>query len=190
LVAVQAAPLPQQAPVAGTWTLNVAESHNPSGLPAAPRAGGGGGRRSGGGGDNFDATGGAARAGAGAQAISQLSPEEQGRIRMMRGLFDKAPETLEIVVEADGVTIKPNGFGKQMADGKKKEVANPQVGKVDVKIKLDGKGMTREITTQDDLKIVETYTIEGGKLIVTLKESQPVMKIEDAKTRRVYERRQ
>jgi hypothetical protein len=55
---------------------------------------------------------------------------------------------------------------------------------------VDAKGMTREVTTQDDLKVVETYTLsaDGKQLTVTVKPSQPVMKIEDAKIKRVYYR--
>ena len=50
--------------------------------------------------------------------------------------------------------------------------------------------MTREISTQDGLKVVETYTLsaDGKQLTVTVKPSQPVMKIEDAKIKRVYYR--
>ena len=56
--------------------------------------------------------------------------------------------------------------------------------------KIDAKGMTREVVTQDDLKVVETYALsaDGKQLVVTLKASQPVMKIEDAKIKRVYDR--
>ena len=72
----------------------------------------------------------------------------------------------------------------------KTPLVNPQIGKVEIKIKIDAKGMTREISTQDDLKVVETYTLsaDGKQLAVTVKTSQPVMKIEDAKIKRVYDR--
>ncbi|TAK11728.1 MAG: hypothetical protein EPO35_12010 [Acidobacteria bacterium] len=181
----------QAAGVAGVWKLNEAESNNPNGPApaAAPQRGRSGAR---GGGDNFDATGGAARPGAGAQQMSQLSPEETSRIRMMMQLMNKAAQSLEIIVEGGDVTIKQDGSGfpKQNADGKKFSLRNPQIGEVDIKIKIDAKGMTREVTTQDDLKVVETYTLsaDGKSMTVTVKPSQPVMKIEDAKIKRVYYR--
>jgi hypothetical protein len=185
-----------QSGVAGIWKLNEAESNNPNGPAPAQRGGGsrgGGSARGGGrGGDTFDATGGAARAGAGAQAVSELSPEEKGRINQMLGLMYKAAGTLEIVADGADCIIKQDGSGfpKQNCDGKKFQLANPQVGKIEIKIKIDGKGMTREIATQDDLKVVENYTLsaDGKQLTVTVKPSQPVMKIEDAKIKRVYYR--
>ena len=110
----------------------------------------------------------------------------------MLGLMYKAAQSLEIVLDGGDCVIKQDGSGfqKQNCDGKKFELANPQIGKVSIKIKIDPKGMTREITTQDDLKIVETYTLsaDGKQMVVTLKPSQPVMKIEDAKIKRVYYR--
>jgi len=184
-----------QSGVAGTWKLNEAESNNPNGPAPAQRGGGnrgGGSARGGGGrgGDTFDATGGAARAGAGAQAASELSPEEKGRINQMLGLMYKAAATLEIVADGADCIIKQDGTGfpKQNCDGKKFQLANPQVGKVEIKIKIDNKGMTREIATQDDLKVVENYALsaDGKQLVVTVKPSQPVMKIDDAKIKRVY----
>ncbi len=50
--------------------------------------------------------------------------------------------------------------------------------------------MTREISTQEDLKIVENYVLgaDGNQLTVTVKESHPVMKMEDMKIKRVYYR--
>lgn len=180
-----------QAPgVAGVWKLNEAESNNPSGpAPAAPKSAA---PRRGGGGDNFDATGGASRPGAGAQAMSELSPEEKSRINRMLTLLYKAAQTLDIAVEGNEITIKQDGTGfpKQNADGKKFSLRNPQIGEVDIKIKIDAKGMTREVTTQDDLKVVETYTLsaDGKQMTVTVKPSQPVMKIADAKIKRVYYR--
>jgi hypothetical protein len=185
IVSVQAH---QAAGVAGVWKLNVAESNNPNGpdpaasRPATPPRGGGG----------QDMTGGAASQGAGAQAISQLSPEEKSRINRMLTLLNKAATTLEIVVDGNDVTIKQDGTGfpKQNADGKKFELRNPQIGEVDIKIKIDNKGMTREVHTQDDLKVVENYTLsaDGKQLTVTVKPSQPVMKIPDGKIKRVYYR--
>jgi hypothetical protein len=171
--------------VAGTWKLNEAESNNPNGLPpsqgAAKRPGGG----------EKDMTGGASKSAA-PQAVSELSPEEKTRINRMLGLMNKAAQTLEIIVDGNDMTIKQDGSGfpKQNADGKKFALKNPQIGEVDIKIKVDAKGMTREITTQDDLKVVETYTLspDGKTLTVTVKPSQPVMKIEDAKIKRVYVR--
>ncbi len=67
---------------------------------------------------------------------------------------------------------------------------NPKVGEVDIKVKIDNKGMTREISTQEDLKVVENYVVsaDGKQLTVTVKESHPVMKIEDMKIKRVYYR--
>lgn len=179
----------QAAGVAGVWKLNVAESNNPNGpdpstapRPSAPRGGGRG----------EDMTGGAASAGAGAQAISQLSAEEKGRINKMLALLNKAATSLEIIVEGNDVTIKQDGTGfpKQNADGKKFELRNPQIGEVDIKIKIDAKGMTREVHTQDDLKVVENYTLsaDGKQMTVTVKPSQPVMKIADAKIKRIYYR--
>jgi len=186
----------QAAGVAGTWKLNEAASNNPNGpAPAgAPAPRGGGAPKTGGAGDKFDATGGASRPGAGAQAASELSPEEKARINRMIGLMNKAAQTLEIVIDGSDCTIKQDnsGFPKQNCDGKnpKTPLVNPQIGKVDIKIKIDAKGMTREIATQEDLKIIENYTLsaDGKQLIVTMKASQPVMKIEDAKIKRVYDR--
>jgi len=178
----------QAATVAGTWKLNAAESNNPDGPNLAPKkidrprnV------------DTKDMTGGAAGRGDGAQSMSQLSPEETKRINMMLGLVNKAPQTLEILAEGPDVTIKQDGgtgFPKQSSDGKKNTLKNAQIGEVDIKVKIDAKGMTREIHTQDDLKIVETYALsaDGKKLTVTFKESQPVMKIEDVKMKRVYDR--
>ena len=76
------------------------------------------------------------------------------------------------------------------ADAAESVLKNPQIGEVDLKVKVDAKGMTREISTEDDLKIVETYSLsaDGKQLTVTMKASQPVMKIEDAKIKRVYDR--
>jgi hypothetical protein len=185
-----------QAGVAGVWKLNEAESNNPNGpAPASPpaqRGGGGGAAKTGGAADKFDATGGASRPGAGAQSASELSPEEKARISKMLGLMYKAAQTLEIIVDGNDMTIKQDGSGfpKQSADGKKIPLQNPQIGKVDIKIKADAKGMTREISTQEDLKVIETYTLSavGKQMTVTVKPSQPVMKIEDAKIKRVYYR--
>ena len=195
IIACSSAPLSaRQSGVAGIWKLNEAESNNPNGPAPAARSGGGrGGQRGGGrGGDNLDATGGAARAGAGAQAMSELSPEEKGRINQMLGLMYKAAGTLEIVLDGADCIIKQDGSGfpKQNCDGKKSPLRNPQIGEVDIKIKADAKGMTREISTQDGLKVVETYTLsaDGKQMTVTVKPSQPVMKIEDAKIKRVYYR--
>ncbi len=174
-----------QAGVAGIWKLNEAESHNPNGpAPAAgPRE-----RRPPGG---KDMTGGAASSSA-PQAATELTAEEKSHITKMLGLMVKAAQTLEIIVEGNDITIKQDGTGfkKQAADGKKFRLSNPQIGEVDIKIKVDAKGMTREVTTQDDLKVVESYTLsaDGKQLTVTVKPSQPVMKIEDAKIKRVYYR--
>lgn len=136
-------------------------------------------------------TGGASRSAAPQQA-SELSNEEKARINKMLGLFNHAAQTLEIIVEGTDMTIKQDGTGfpKQNADGKKFALRNPQIGEVDIKIKVDAKGMTREVTTQEDLKIVENYALsaDGKMLTVTMKASQPVMKIEDAKVKRVYYR--
>lgn len=175
---------PQAAGVAGIWKLNEAESNNPNGpAPQGPKE-----RRPDAG---KDMTGGAARSAA-PQAISELSAEEKSRINKMLGLFHKAAQTLEIIVEGNDMTIKQDGTGfpKQNADGKKFALRNPQIGEVDIKIKVDAKGMTREVTTQEDLKIVENYTLsaDGKMMTVTMKASQPVMKIEDAKVKRVYYR--
>lgn len=175
---------PQAAGVAGTWKLNEAESNNPNGpAPQGPKE-----RRPDAG---KDMTGGASKSAA-PQAVSELSAEEKSRITKMLGLFNKAAQSLEIVVEGNEMTIKQDGTGfpKQNADGKKFALRNPQIGEVDIKIKVDAKGMTREVTTQDDLKVVENYTLsaDGKQLIVTVKPSQPVMKIEDAKIKRVYYR--
>ena len=181
-----------QSGVAGVWKLNEAESNNPNGPAPAPA--GVGGRRSGGGGGGKekDMTGGAANQGPGAQAISELSPEEKSRIARMLGLMNRAAQTLEIIVDGHDVTIKQDGTGfpKQNADGKKFQLKNPQIGEVDIKIKVDAKGMSREISTQDDLKVVENYSLsaDGKQMTVTVKPSQPVMKIEDAKNKRVYYR--
>ena len=185
----------QAAPgVAGTWKLNEAESNNPNG--PAPAAGGdrkgGGGAASAGGrgakGASIDVTGGST-----VQSLATpISPEEQARIKMMLSLTDKAATVLEIVVEGSEVTIKQDGggFPKQSSDGKKNVLKNPKVGEVNIKVKIDAKGMTREITTQEDLKIVENYVLsaDGKKLTVTVKESHPVQKIEDMKIKRIYER--
>jgi hypothetical protein len=177
-----------QTGVAGTWKLNEAESNNPNGLPPSQ---GGAPKRPGGG--EKDMTGGAAKSAA-PQAVSELSPEEKGRINRMLGLMNKAAQTLEIVVDGGDCQIKQDnsGFPKQNCDGKKPKspLVNPQIGQVDIKIKIDAKGMTREISTQDDLKVVETYTLspDGKTMTVTVKPSQPVMKIEDAKIKRVYVR--
>ena len=184
-----------QAPsVSGTWKLNEAASNNPNGpAPAArgDRAGGGsgaaqGGRR--GGGSNIDVTGGSTVK----PLTSELSPEETARIKMMLGLSNRAANVLDINVEGNDVTIKQDGggFPKQSADGKKSVLKNPQVGEINIKIKIDAKGMTREINTQEDLKIVENYVLsaDGKQLTVTVKESHPVMKIEDMKIKRVYDR--
>lgn len=192
LIAASAVAARQAAGVAGTWKLNEAESHNPNGpAPAAAgerRGGASSGRR--GGGDNFDATGGAA--GRPNQQMSELSAEEKQRINMMLGLSNKAAGVLEILAEGGDVTIKQDGggFPKQATDGKKNVLKNPQVGEINIKIKIDAKGMTREITTQEDLKIVETYALsaDGKQLTVTVKESHPVMKIEDVKIKRVYDK--
>ena len=185
---------PQASPLAGVWKLNEAQSSNPNG-PAAPdrRGGGGGGSapRSGGGGGGrggFDPTGGARAA-----EITQLSAEETARIGMVTGLMHHAAQTLEIVFEGTDITIKQDGggFPKQPADGKKMALKNPKVGELDIKVKLDGtKGMTREVTTQEDLKVVETYTLsaDGKQLTVTVKESHPVKKLDDPKIKRVYDR--
>lgn len=183
----------QQSPaVAGTWKLDEAASTNPNGAAAAaaanaPRRGGGGG---GVGGKDFDATGGASR---GQNATSsELSAEEKGRINRMLGLMNKAAATLEVVFEGPEVTIKQDGTGfkKQTYDGKKTTLKNAAVGEIDIKVKVDNKGMTREISTQEDLKVVETYALsaDGKQLTVTVKESHPVMKIEDPKIKRVYNR--
>lgn len=185
--AARLAAAPQISPVAGVWKLNDALSSHPS-APTAPTRGGGAPRGGGGGRGGFDPTGGARSA-----EITQLSPEETGRIRMVQGLMHKAAQTLEIVLEGGDITIKQDGggFPKQAADGKKSPLKNAQVGELDIKIKLDGaKGLTREVTTQEDLKIVETYTLsaDGRQLTVTLKESHPVMKIDDPKIKRVYDR--
>lgn len=175
---------PQAAGVAGTWKLNEAESNNPNGpAPQGPKE-----RRPEAG---KDMTGGAARSAA-PQAASELSAEEKSRINKMVGLFNKAAQSLEIIVEGNEMTIKQDGTGfpKQNADGKKFALRNPQIGEVDIKIKVDAKGMTREVTTQEDLKIVENYVLsaDGKMMTVTMKASQPVMKIEDAKVKRVYYR--
>ncbi len=175
----------QAAGVAGIWKLNEAESNNPNG-PAPPQ--GPKERRPDAG---KDMTGGASRSAAPQQA-SELSNEEKARINKMLGLFNHAAQTLEIIVEGTDMTIKQDGTGfpKQNADGKKFALRNPQIGEVDIKIKVDAKGMTREVTTQEDLKIVENYALsaDGKMLTVTMKASQPVMKIEDAKVKRVYYR--
>jgi hypothetical protein len=189
----------RQAPsVAGTWKLNEAASNNPNGpapKAAADRRGGGGGAASGGarggrggGGGGFDVTGGAQAA-----QISELSQEEKARINMMLGLTNKAQDVLKITLEGGDVSITDQdgkGFPKQPADGKKNMLKNPQIGEVNIKVKIDNKGMTREITTQEDLKVVENYVVsaDGKQLIVTVKESHPVMKIEDMKIKRVYDR--
>lgn len=179
-----------QAPaVAGSWKLNEAASNNPNGpAPEAAAARRGGGPGGGGKGTTVDVTGGSRPN----QAVSELSPEETRRIKMMIGLLNKAAQTLDIVVEGNDVTIKQDGggFPKQTFDGKKSVLKNPQIGEVDIKVKIDAKGMTREVVTQDDLKVVETYALsaDGKQLVVTLKASQPVMKIEDAKIKRVYDR--
>ena len=126
------------------------------------------------------------------QERSQLSPEETQRIRTMLNLMNKAAQTLEIVLDNKDITIKQDGTGfpKQNAEGKKSVLKNPQIGEVDLKVKIDSKGMTREVGTEDDLKVVETYTLsaDGKQLTVTLKASHPVMKIDDAKIKRVYDR--
>lgn len=187
-----------QAPaVAGTWKLNEAASTNPNGpAPAATgdrRGGGSGGAvPSGGGrgGGNFDATGGAA--GRPNQAPSELSPEERARINMMLRGTNKAAAVLEIVLDGKDITIKQDGTGfpKQSSEGKKAMFKNPQIGEIEIKVKLEKNGMTREISTQEDLKIVETYTLsaDGKQLVVTIKESHPVQKIDDPKIKRVYDR--
>ena len=176
----------QTAGVAGIWKLNEAESNNPNG-PAPPQ--GPKERRPDAG---SDMTGGASRSAA-PQAASELSPEEKTRINRMLGLFNKAAQTLEIMVDGNDLTIKQDGTGfpKQNADGRKFALRNAQVGEVDIKIKVDAKGMTREVTTQDDLKVVESYALsaDGKMMTVTVKPSQPVMKIEDAKIKRVYYRK-
>lgn len=179
----------QAPPIAGSWKLNEAESNNPNGMPDTPAARRGGGGGGGGGkGTSVDVTGGSRPN----QEVSQLSPEETKRIKMMLGLLTKAAQVLDVVVEGSEVTIKQDGggFPKQTFDGKKSVLKNPQIGEVDIKVKIDAKGMTREVVTQDDLKVVETYALsgDGKQLIVTLKASQPVMKIEDAKIKRVYYR--
>lgn len=184
------AAIPQAATIAGVWALNDAQSTNPNG-PAPPERRGGaprGGSAASGGRSGFDPTGGARAA-----EITQLSPEETARIRMVQGLMHKAAQTLEIVLAGNDVTIKQDGggFPKQSADGKKAALKNAQIGELDIKIKLDGsKGLTREVTTQEDLKIVETYALsaDGRQLVVIVKESHPVMKIDDPKIRRVYDR--
>lgn len=183
----------RQAPgIAGTWKLDEAASTNPNG-PAAAAPAGAGAPRGGGAGagkraDNFDATGGAAK-GQNATA-SELSPEEKQRIKAMLTFVNKAASVLEIVADGKDVQIKQDnsGFPKQSSDGKKSVLKNPQVGEVDIKVKIDNKGMTREISTQEDLKIVETYALsaDGKQLTVTVKESHPVMKIDDPKIKRVY----
>lgn len=180
--------------VTGTWKLNDAASNNPNGpapVAGGDRRGGGGGATGGGrGGGNFDATGGAA--GRPNQAPSELSAEERARIKVMLDISNHAASVLEIILEGGEITIKQDGTGfpKQTADGKKSVLKNPKVGEVNIKVKIDAKGMTREITTQEDLKIVETYTpsADGKQLTVTVKESHPVQKIEDMKIKRVYER--
>lgn len=185
----------RQAPsVAGVWKLNEALSNNPNGpAPAAQgrRGGGSGGSTGGGrgsGGGNVDVTGGSRPN----QSVSELSPEETQRIRMMLGLMNKAAQTLEIIIDGKDIQIKQDGggFPKQTSDGKKSVLKNPQIGEVDIKVKIDNKGMTREVSTQDDLKVEETYTLsaDGKQLTVTMKASQPVMKIEDVKIKRVYDR--
>lgn len=178
-----------QAGVAGVWKLNEAESNNPNGLPLSH----GGPAKPKGMGTEKDMTGGASKSSA-PQAASELSPEEKARIARMLGLMNKAAQTLEIVIDGGDCQIKQDnsGFPKQNCDGKKPKtpLVNPQIGQVDIKIKIDAKGMTREISTQDDLKVVETYALsaDGKQLTVTVKPSQPVMKIEDAKIKRVYYR--
>jgi hypothetical protein len=179
----------RQAPaIAGSWKLNEASSNNPNGMPDAPAARRGGGGGGGGKGTSVDVTGGSRPN----QDVSQLSPEETKRIKMMLGLLNKAAQVLDVVIEGNEVTIKQDGggFPKQTFDGKKSVLKNPQIGEVDIKVKIDAKGMTREVVTQDDLKVVETYALsaDGKQLVVTLKASQPVMKIEDAKIKRVYDR--
>lgn len=193
----------RQAPaVAGTWKLDEAASTNPNGpataaaaAPAGRRGGGDSGGATpppvrGGRGDNFDATGGAAK-GQNATA-SELSPEERQRIKAMLTFVNKAAGVLEIIADGKDVQIKQDGAGfpKQTSDGKKSSLKNPQIGEVDIKVKIDNKGMTREISTQEDLKIVETYALsaDGKQLTVTVKESHPVMKIEDPKIKRIYNR--
>ena len=183
------APLSAQAPgVAGSWKLSEADSTNPNGpAPTTPeRRGGGGGAAGGGRGTSVDVTGGSRPN----QTVSELSPEEKRRITMMLSLVNKAANVLDIVVEGNDVTIKQDGggFPKQPADGKKNALKNPQIGEIDIKVKIDNKGMTREISTQEDLKVVETYTVsaDGKQLTVTVKESHPVQKIEDPKIKRVY----
>lgn len=180
-----------QAPaVAGSWKLSEADSTNPNGpappAPAERRGGGGGGAAGGGKGTSVDVTGGSRPN----QTVSELSPEEKRRISMMLSLVNKAANVLDIVVEGNEVTIKQDGggFPKQTSDGKKNALKNPQIGEIDIKVKIDNKGMTREITTQEDLKVVETYTVsaDGKQLTVTVKESHPVQKIEDPKIKRVY----
>lgn len=176
----------QAAGVAGIWKLNEAESNNPNGPgPAGPKE-----KRPDAG---KDMTGGAARSSA-PQAASELSPEEKSRINKMLSLMYKAAQTVEVVLDGGDCQIKQDnsGFPKQNCDGKKPKapLVNPQIGEVDIKIKIDAKGMTREISTQDGLKVVETYTLsaDGKQMTVTMKPSQPVMKIEDAKIKRVYYR--
>lgn len=183
--------------VAGTWKLNDAESQNPNGPAPAARGdrGAGGSARGGGGsvgvgGKAFDATGGAS---SGQTTLrSELSPEEQQRIKMLLSLTNKAANVLDIMVEGPDVQIKQDGAGfpRQSSDGKKSVLKNPQIGEVNIKVKIDGKGLTREITTQEDLKVVETYALsaDGKQLTVTVKESHPVMKIDDPKIKRVYNR--
>ena len=189
LVSAAAPVRAHQAGVAGIWKLNEAQSNNPNGLPPGQKAP----AKPKGMGSEKDMTGGASKSSA-PQAISELSPEEKSRINRMLGLMDKAAQTVEIVIDGGDCTIKQDnsGFPKQNCDGKnsKTPLVNPQIGKVEIKIKIDAKGMTREISTQDDLKVVETYTLsaDGKQLTVTVKTSQPVMKIEDAKIKRVYDR--
>lgn len=186
----------QQTPTfAGVWKLNEALSNNPNGpapVNQGRRGGGSGGGATGGGrgggGASVDVTGGSRPN----QSVSELSPEETQRIRVMLGLMNKAAQSLEIIVDGKDVQIKQDGTGfpKQTSDGKKSTLKNAQIGEVDIKIKIDAKGMTREIKTEDDLKVEETYTLsaDGKQLTVTMKASQPVMKIEDVKIKRVYDR--
>ena len=184
----------QATALAGTWKLNDAASTNPNG-PAPAGAGdrrGGGAAASGGGrgGGNFDATGGAA--GRPNQAASELTPEEKARVNMMLRVTNKAASLLEILTDGKDIVIKQDGSGfpKQSSDGKKNVLKNPQFGEIEIKVHVDSKGLTREISTQDDLKIVESYALsaDGKQLVVTIKESHPVQKIDDPKIKRVYDK--
>jgi hypothetical protein len=193
----------QEPAMSGTWKLNVEASENPNGAerPAAcarPGRGGGGGNQGfagGGGGGGGSDFGGATLPGASGAAGGSLSPAETVRFCARLNLLYDAPPMMGVnATETDFMMLlNPEtkyGFAHK-TDNKRQQLETPG-GPGEFRVKWDDEKIVREVETADSLEIKEEYELspDGKQLIVTLEASSRMLRVPDAKIRRVYDRQQ